>query len=276
MIFSYLCGWLMQAFLLITKNHYIFAILLFMIANMIICYPVERWGKNKSKKYSDLKPEIGRIENSGGDVHQVEKELTELYDKHNISFWNVVAQPLSTLLGLFMLTGFFNAIMQPFKYILHLPKVDIALLAETFKTGNQTAILNILCGDMTLLPEVSLDAALKLGNYVEALNSPKFFNLATIPTIKNLLWLPLVAVGMRLVQIGLTFLYSYLKTKHIKISSLVMQGVFFFMFLTFAFTAPSILCVYWILGTVMGLIQQIYLLIKLAVDKKKRKVVQQI
>ncbi len=257
-IFSIAAGYVLNFLLNITHN-YLFAIIAFTILVRLITVPIEKLGARASKKYTDLKPQIEKIKNSGMDVHGVEDALVKLYEENHISYKHVFAKPLSMLLSMVLFVGFIGAVFSPLTYVLRFSKETIAGFQSVLGNLSELQIVEAFRGANVV--DFSDGAAVeKLTQFLE--NMTVFgVDLSRTPTVDYLLWLPILALALRILIIGLSALRMYVFarfdeniTPKVIRRGIIFDFVMFALFCTLAFTLPASLCVYWITSSVINLI----------------------
>lgn len=265
-IFSIAAGFFLRTLLELTHN-YVLVVVIFTIAVKLITMPIEKLGTKASKKYTDLKPKIEKIKNSGLDVHGVEEALTKLYEENNIKYINVLAKPLSMVLTMIMFIGFVNAIYMPLTYILRFSKDTIASVQGVF--GNLSELQLMEAFDISKASSLQPEVVSKISTLISSMTIGDW-NLSKVPSVKYMLWLPIIALAIRIIAMGLsavrTLVYSkvdvnsldnpdyFLSVKKGIKRSLITDLVFFALFCTLVFSLPASLSIYWITSSAMGII----------------------
>lgn len=266
-VFPYVVGFLLEWLLNLFNNYFIALIavtILLKIATMLL----DAIGAKMSSKYTKLIPQVDAIKNSGGDVHQVEAELTELYKQNNIKTINFLAKPLATFINLCLITGFIKALFSPLTYMLRFPKEILTTLSTACGTGSQMAMLALFNSDSGVF------ASVLNSDYFQKLETMSHqmivggWDLSVIPTVKYLFWLPVIALTIRVVQIVMSAVYSYLMYKKFggdvkKIKrGLIVNLITFAMFSTLVFAVPAGLSVYYITSSILNIFVSTFNFIK--------------
>lgn len=258
-LIPYAVGFLLEL-LLKLFNNYFTALLIVTVLLKIVTMLLDLAGAKASEKYTKLKPQVEAIKNGGGDVHQVEAGLTELYEKNNVKTINFLAKPIMTMLNLLLITGFIKALFSPLSYMLRFSKELLATLSVACGTSSQ----------MNMLAMFNADS----GVFATTLNASDFaklemlskrmivggWDLSVVPTVKYLFWLPVIALTIRVLQIIMSSVYTYLMCKRYNGDmkrvkrGLIVNLVSFALFSTLVFTVPAGLSVYYITSSVLNIV----------------------
>lgn len=266
-IFSRIAGFLIDALMQLFSNNYIITLCVFAVIVKAVTMPISIAGQKMSAKYKRLKPQIEEIKESGADVHEVERQLTELYDKHGVKTFNFLAGPSASALNFLVLVGFIKAIYQPLTYVLRLSPEEISTLAGIYNTASQTSILSAFIQSPSLAA-----TAIPFEDYNSlfafAMGMTKSgWDLSQIPTAQYLLWLPILTLVVYLVKECFSVFQAWFFTRTMPTFTIVMSAVSILFTAWFAFSLPAGMCVYWIAGAVVSLAIKIFMFFR----KYKRK-----
>lgn len=258
-IFSRIAGFLIDALMQLFNNNYIITLCFFAVIIRAVTMPISIAGQKMSAKYKRLKPQIEEIKDSGADVHEVERRLTELYDKHGVKTVNFLAGPLSSLLNFLVLVGFIKAIYQPLTYVLRLSAEEIATLAGLYNTASQTSILSAFIQNPSLaataIPFEDYNSLFAFAMGV----TKSGWDLSQIPTAQYLLWLPILTLVVYLVKECFSVFQAWFFTRTMPTFTIVMSAVSILFTAWFAFSLPAGMCVYWTAGAVVSLAIKIFM-----------------
>lgn len=267
-IFSRIAGFLIDALMQLFSNNYIITLCVFAVIVKAVTMPISIAGQKMSAKYKRLKPQIEEIKESGADVHEVERQLTELYDKHGVKTFNFLAGPSASALNFLVLVGFIKAIYQPLTYVLRLSPEEISTLAGIYNTASQTSILSAFIQSPSLAA-----TAIPFEDYNSlfafAMGMTKFgWDLSQIPTAQYLLWLPILTLVIYFLKEGFSVFQTWYFTKQIS-SSIIASTVSILLAAWFTFSLPAGICVYWSAGAVVSLAINVFRFVRKYKQKKR-------
>lgn len=267
-IFSRIAGFLIDALMQLFSNNYIITLCVFAVIVKAVTMPISIAGQKMSAKYKRLKPQIEEIKESGADVHEVERQLTELYDKHGVKTFNFLAGPSASALNFLVLVGFIKAIYQPLTYVLRLSPEEISTLAGIYNTASQTSILSAFIQSPSLAA-----TAIPFENYNSlfafAMGMTKSgWDLSQIPTAQYLLWLPILTLVIYFLKEGFSVFQTWYFKKQIS-SSIIASTVSILLTAWFTFSLPAGMCVYWSAGAVVSLAINVFRFVRKYKQKKR-------
>lgn len=266
-LFPYVIGFALQG-LINLFNNYLVALVVVAVVLKVITMLITNAGNKLSSKYKKLLPQVEKIKNTAGDVHQVEAGLTKLYEENGVKEINFFAGPVTTFIVVMLITGFIKALFSPLKYMYRFPKEILASLAEACGTGSQMSMLAMFNSDNTIfanvLNEQYYDKLSTLSNSMIVGG----WDLSVVPSAKYLIWLPIIALTVRVLQIIISVVSSYVAdkkngtgTKKTK-KDLVFSLISLALFSTLVFNVPAGLSVYYIISSVIDMFVSDYTFVK--------------
>lgn len=271
-LFPYVIGFALQGLINLFNNYFV-ALVVVAVVLKVITMLITNAGNKLSSKYKKLLPQVEKIKNTAGDVHQVEAGLTKLYEENGVKEINFFAGPVTTFIVVMLITGFIKALFSPLKYMYRFPKEILASLAEACGTGSQMSMLAMFNSDSTIFANVLNE---QYYNKLSTLSSSMIvggWDLSVVPSAKYLIWLPIIALSVRVLQIIISVVSSYVAdkengtgTKKTK-KNLVFSLISLALFSTLVFNVPAGLSVYYIISSVIDMFVSDYTLVK---NKKKK------
>lgn len=266
-LFPYVIGFALQGLINLFNNYFV-ALVVVAVVLKVITMLITNAGNKLSSKYKKLLPQIEKIKNTAGDVHQVEAGLTKLYEENGVKEINFFAGPVTTFIVVMLITGFIKALFSPLKYMYRFPKEILASLAEACGTGSQMSMLAMFNSDSTIfanvLNEQYYDKLSTLSNSMIVGG----WDLSVVPSAKYLIWLPIIALTVRVLQIIISVVSSYVAdkkngtgTKKTK-KDLVFSLISLALFSTLVFNVPAGLSVYYIISSVIDMFVSDYTFVK--------------
>lgn len=266
-LFPYVIGFALQGLINLFNNYFV-ALVVVAVVLKVITMLITNAGNKLSSKYKKLLPQVEKIKNTAGDVHQVEAGLTKLYEENGVKEINFFAGPVTTFIVVMLITGFIKALFSPLKYMYRFPKEILASLAEACGTGSQMSMLAMFNSDSTIFANVLNE---QYYNKLSTLSSSMIvggWDLSVVPSAKYLIWLPIIALSVRVLQIIISVVSSYVAdkengtgTKKTK-KNLVFSLISLALFSTLVFNVPAGLSVYYIISSVIDMFVSDYTLVK--------------
>lgn len=266
-LFPYVIGFALQGLINLFNNYFV-ALVVVAVVLKVITMLITNAGNKLSSKYKKLLPQVEKIKNTAGDVHQVEAGLTKLYEENGVKEINFFAGPVTTFIVVMLITGFIKALFSPLKYMYRFPKEILASLAEACGTGSQMSMLAMFNSDSTIFVNVLNE---QYYNKLSTLSSSMIvggWDLSVVPSAKYLIWLPIIALSVRVLQIIISVVSSYVAdkengtgTKKTK-KNLVFSLISLALFSTLVFNVPAGLSVYYIISSVIDMFVSDYTLVK--------------
>lgn len=249
-----IAGSILGGMLLVCNYNYIVAICLFAFVVRIISNPILYLGRRLSDRYYRLKPEIERIKDSGADVHEVEKQLTELYEKHNVNCFHLLIRPVTHIINLVILTGFIGSICNPITSVLKFSGENLSILANTYGTNNQLSLVRAFLDNSeavrSLLP---LEKYTSLNNFANAMVFDGQ-DLSQVPTLQTLIIFPIILLILQLIKCLLSVVYGFYLNGKVNKRAIGIDVCNVLIMLLFAFSCPAGMCIYWCAGSVLSII----------------------
>lgn len=266
-LFPYVIGFALQGLINLFNNYFV-ALVVVAVVLKVITMLITNAGNKLSSKYKKLLPQVEKIKNTAGDVHQVEAGLTKLYEENGVKEINFFAGPVTTFIVVMLITGFIKALFSPLKYMYRFPKEILASLAEACGTCSQMSMLAMFNSDSTIFANVLNE---QYYNKLSTLSSSMIvggWDLSVVPSAKYLIWLPIIALSVRVLQIIISVVSSYVAdkengtgTKKTK-KNLVFSLISLALFSTLVFNVPAGLSVYYIISSVIDMFVSDYTLVK--------------
>lgn len=276
-------SWLLTTFCLLFGNNYGLALILFALVVKIILFPFSLKGKRSMVKMSAVQGKASRIQRQyANNKQKQQEELAKLYEKENV---NPMGGCLWSFLPLLLLLPLYAIIRQPLAYMMNATAEQITTLLTTLDWSGAAAANN-WAADFTKAPygQLQLASLVNEGNLsaVQGVVPGAFainfrflgMNLAQQPTWA--VWEPTYVwnwnnIGLTLMPIvsaALSLLMSVVTQKTNKMSNPNAEqqnGSNTFMLYIFSplmslwigYAMPAGLCVYWIINSLLSMVQEL-------------------
>lgn len=274
-------SWLLTTFCLLFGNNYGLALILFAVVVKIILFPFSLKGKRSMVKMSAVQGKASRIQRQyANNKQKQQEELAKLYEKENV---NPMGGCLWSFLPLLLLLPLYAIIRQPLAYMMNATAEQINTLLTTLDWSGAAAA-NSWIADFTRAPygQLQLASLINEGNLaaVQGVVPGAFainfqflgMNLAQQPTwqfwTQALNWNNIGLTLMPIVSAALSVLMSVVTQKTNKMSNPnagQQNGSGNFMLYVFSplmslwigYAMPAGLCVYWIINSLLSMVQEL-------------------
>ena len=287
-------GWIIEQIYSLVSN-YGLAIILFTVLIKLILLPLNVRSQKAMKKQQKVQPIIAELQQKyANDQEKLQREMMKIYKENNIS---MMGGCLPLLIQMPILIGLYRVIQQPLTYLLRVDWSQQAVLDKVISLRDAMAsqIGNLAQSTAEML---SKNSQIQLSRWAEIVNgssdpwvinfnflgldlantpstafnylfSGNFSNLATIA----LLLIPILAVLLSVAQMKISQAQTgqNKSNDNINQSAKMMNLMMPIMTLFFTVTLPSGLGIYWIISSLVQIIQQV--LLNYYFDKKGEEVI---
>ncbi len=272
-------SWLLKLFCE-TFNSYGIALILFTVVVKIILFPLQLKGKKSMIKMNVVNGQIQEIQKRcGNDKERYNQEVQKFYAENNV---NPMGGCGWSMIPILILWPLYAIIRRPLKYMMGLTEQATAAVANALGwTAKMGAEFNVGGSN-----ELILGSMINAGNLETAKNAAvaagasaagmvvinfNFFgiDLSKVPTLKfweggvtwgsvGLFLLPVISAGVSVVQMLVSQKTNQMSKDQAppKMNlSLILMGPI--MSLWIGFALPAGMCVYWIMNSLLGMVQEV-------------------
>lgn len=253
----------------IVNQDYFLSIILFTILTKIILFPLSLGQIKSTEEMKRISPKDKQIrEKYKNDKVKQSEELTKLYSEHKI---NPMGGCLPSLIQLPIVFAMYYIVKQPLTYIVQTPKEDIKtytqeVLKKLEVTEQECQINELLVAKEKKLIDLEVFKGFNLGDVPSNVFSKDPAKKANPLSLA----IPILSIVFSIIQIKQSQKTSSMNEEQMEMQkSMNMMIPMLSGFV--AFTTPLALGIYWLLGTVCQILQQIITpkLIKLHEEKKE-------
>lgn len=257
------------------NNNYFLSIILFTVLTKVILFPLTLVQIKSMEKMNSIGPEDKRIrEKYKNDKNKQAEELTKLYSENKI---NPMGGCLPLLIQIPIIIAMFYIVKQPLTYIKQMPKDEISNYASTYaheklgkEEGKSLTEKEIRAYELQIAKEYNL-IDMKVTDNFDLGEIPKdVFNKDDSKKASPIsLLIPILTILVSFVSTKLQQNTQTMSEEQIEMSktnNLMMPLLSGFI----AYTMPLALGVYWLLGNILSILQQIIIkkIVKGKQDKK--------
>ncbi len=278
-------GWIIEQIYSLVAN-YGFAIIIFTVIIKLILLPLNVKSQKAMRKQQKIQPVLQELQKKyANDQEKLQKEMMKLYKENNIS---MTGGCLPMLIQMPILVGLYQVIQKPLSYLIGVDWMQQAVIDKVYMLRDAMAasIGNLATQTEEMLARASQIQLSQWANIVNGPNDPWVINfnflglnLANTPSaalnyimrldfsdwsIIALLLIPILAIVSQLLTTKLTQVQSgqtndndssntaNQMSKSMMMMMPIMTGVF-------TFTLPSGIGIYWIISSLVQLVQQLAL-----------------
>lgn len=278
-------GWIIEQIYSLVAN-YGFAIIIFTVIIKLILLPLNVKSQKAMRKQQKIQPVLQELQKKyANDQEKLQKEMMKLYKENNIS---MTGGCLPMLIQMPILVGLYQVIQKPLSYLIGVDWMQQAVIDKVYMLRDAMAasIGNLATQTEEMLARASQIQLSQWANIVNGPNDPWVINfnflglnLANTPSaalnyimrldfsdwsIIALLLIPVLAIVSQLLTTKLTQVQSgqtndndssntaNQMSKSMMMMMPIMTGVF-------TFTLPSGIGIYWIISSLVQLVQQLAL-----------------
>lgn len=278
-------GWIIEQIYSLVAN-YGFAIIIFTVIIKLILLPLNVKSQKAMRKQQKIQPILQELQKKyANDQEKLQKEMMKLYKENNIS---MTGGCLPMLIQMPILVGLYQVIQKPLSYLIGVDWMQQAVIDKVYMLRDAMAasIGNLATQTEEMLARASQIQLSQWANIVNGPNDPWVINfnflglnLANTPSaalnyimrldfsdwsIIALLLIPVLAIVSQLLTTKLTQVQSgqtndndssntaNQMSKSMMMMMPIMTGVF-------TFTLPSGIGIYWIISSLVQLVQQLAL-----------------
>ena len=277
-------GWIIEQIYSLVAN-YGFAIIIFTVIIKLILLPLNVKSQKAMRKQQKIQPVLQELQKKyANDQEKLQKEMMKLYKENNIS---MTGGCLPMLIQMPILVGLYQVIQKPLSYLIGVDWMQQAVIDKVYMLRDAMAasIGNLATQTEEMLARASQIQLSQWANIVNGPNDPWVINfnflglnLANTPSaalnyimrldfsdwsIIALLLIPILAIVSQLLTTKLTQVQSgqtndndSSNTANQMSKSMMMMPI---MTGVFTFTLPSGIGIYWIISSLVQLVQQLAL-----------------
>jgi len=250
------------------------AIIIFTIFVKVLLLPLMIKQYNNMAKMQELGPKLKEIQTKyKNDKEKLQQESLKLYQENN---YNPMGGCLPLLIQMPILLALWQVIQKPLRYMLGISIGDIDKLANALNLSNSNVYVQIEIIGKFFKGEISGVENILSGDMINTITtlSSSFsnflgFNLGSVPKDFSsnylLLLIPFLAAGTTYISSKLSMAYSTQTTENPMQNSMLFIGPLMTLFFSFSF--PAGMGLYWIVGGIFQIFQQLF--INKLIAKKK-------
>ncbi len=247
-------GYLMDWIYSLVSNYGLTIVILTILFKLVLL-PLTLKQQKSTQAMQAIQPRMAEIQKKyANEKERQSQEIMKLYKEYNV---NPMAGCLPTLLQFPILIGLYGAIAKPLKFMLHMSQAQIQKLCEIVgvEFGGSSYYFQIKAAEAASTPEFSSKVAEAISNFKPLDFNFLGINLSQSPRIGfiDFLWiLPILAAVL-----------TYISSKIMQApqqseanNSMKFMNYFFpLMILYLGFTVPAGLSLYWVVNSLLQIVQ---------------------
>ncbi|MEG1705150.1 MAG: YidC/Oxa1 family membrane protein insertase [Clostridia bacterium] len=252
----------------ITQDNYALSIILFTLITKALLFPIYLKQIKSNEEINKIKPKYDEImKKYKNDKVKQSEEATKLYSEHKI---NPLGGCLPLLIQFPLILGMFYIVRQPLTYIIEMPKDEIKVYTQQLLKKEEVSDAEMSNSEIIIANENKIIDMNFLGLNLGDIPYTAFLGGAEKKANPISVIIPILSVIFAIYQIKQMQKSSQMTEEQMEMQkSMNMMIPMLSGFV--AFTTPLALGIYWLLGTVCQILQQIITpkLIKLHEEKKE-------
>lgn len=261
-----LLGYVVRLIYDITSNNYAFSIILFTILTKLALFPLNLKQMKSNKEMQKIKPKYDEVMKKYKDNKQKQsEEITKIYAEHKI---NPLGGCLPLIVQMFLIIAIFYVVKQPLTYVVQMSKDDIRIYTQEVLEKDVVNENEMKSNEIIVANKYNFIDMNFLGLNLGDVPSNSFNEDQNKKANPISLVVPILAVILSVIQIKITQNSMEMTEeqkemqKSMNLTMPLMSGII-------SYTMPLALGIYWLLGSLLQIVQQ--KVIKLIVDEEFNK-----
>lgn len=248
-------GWIIR--IIYNYTNYFVSIILFTILTKLMLLPLYISQIKSTEEMNKIGPMAQKIQDKyKNDKNKQAEELTKLYAEHKI---NPVAGCLPALIQIPLIFAMFYIVKQPLTYVLNMPQEQIVQYTKQYLNKEELAENETRQYEINVANEFGL-IDMNVGNYINLGQAPKdVFNEDVNKKAHPIaLLVPILSIVFSIISTKLSQAGSNMteEQKEMQKSMNIMMPL---LSASIAYSMPLALGIYWLLGSILGILQQLFI-----------------
>lgn len=258
-------GWVIR--LIYNHTNYFISIILFTILTKLILLPLYISQMKSTEEMNKITPLVKKIqEKYKNNQEKQSEELMKLYANHKI---NPIAGCLPALIQIPLIFAMFYIVKQPLTYVINMPQEQIIEYTKQYLNTEEVNEKIVKQYEIQVANEYNL-IDMNVGNYINLGKAPQdVFNNDTSKKAHPIaLIVPILSIVFSIISTKLSQANSNMtdEQKEMQKSMNIMMPL---LSASIAYSMPLALGIYWLLGSILSILQQLF--INKVVKNKKSK-----
>lgn len=248
-----LLGYVVRFIYSITSNNYAFTIIIFTLLTKLALFPLNLKQMKSNKEMQKIKPKYDEIMKKYKDDKQKQsEEITKIYAEHKI---NPLGGCMPLIVQMFLIIAIFYVVKQPLTYVLQTPEEEIKIYTQELLEKEEVTETEMKSSEITIANKYELIDMNFIGLNLGDVPSDVFSDDENKKSNPVSLIIPILAVILSMIQIKITQGSMEMTEeqkemqKSMNLTMPLMSGII-------SYTMPLALGIYWLLGSLIQIVQQ--------------------
>ena len=248
-------GWVIR--LIYNHSNYFISIILFTILTKLILLPLYISQIKSTEEMNKVAPMVKKIQEKYKDNKEKQsEELMKIYAEHKV---NPVAGCLPALIQIPLILSMFYIVKQPLTYVINMPQEQIVEYTKTYLGKEEVTEKEVKAYEINVANEYDL-IDMNVGNYINLGKAPQdVFNKEESKKAHPIaLIVPILSIVFSIVSTKLAQKNSNMTEEQLEMQK-SMNVMMPLLSASIAYSMPLALGIYWLLGSILGILQQLFI-----------------
>ena len=248
-------GWVIR--LIYNHSNYFISIILFTILTKLILLPLYISQIKSTEEMNKVAPMVKKIqEKYKNNKEKQSEELMKIYAEHKV---NPVAGCLPALIQIPLILSMFYIVKQPLTYVINMPQEQIVEYTKTYLGKEEVTEKEVKAYEINVANEYDL-IDMNVGKYINLGKAPQdVFNKEESKKAHPIaLIVPILSIVFSIVSTKLAQKNSNMTEEQLEMQK-SMNVMMPLLSASIAYSMPLALGIYWLLGSILGILQQLFI-----------------
>ena len=248
-------GWVIR--LIYNHSNYFISIILFTILTKLILLPLYISQIKSTEEMNKVAPMVKKIQEKYKDNKEKQsEELMKIYAEHKV---NPVAGCLPALIQIPLILSMFYIVKQPLTYVINMPQEQIVEYTKTYLGKEEVTEKEVKAYEINVANEYDL-IDMNVGKYINLGKAPQdVFNKEESKKAHPIaLIVPILSIVFSIVSTKLAQKNSNMTEEQLEMQK-SMNVMMPLLSASIAYSMPLALGIYWLLGSILGILQQVFI-----------------
>lgn len=248
-------GWIIR--LIYNHTNYFVSIILFTILTKLILLPLYISQIKSTEEMNKIGPMAQKIQDKyKNDKNKQAEELTKLYAEHKI---NPIAGCLPALIQIPLILAMFYIVKQPLTYVINMPQEQIVEYTKQYLNKEEITEKEVKAYEINVANEYGL-IDMNVGKYINLGKAPQdVFNKDTSKKAHPIaLIVPILSIVFSVISTKISQKNSNMTEEQMEMQK-SMNIMMPLLSASIAYSMPLALGIYWLLGSILGILQQLFI-----------------
>lgn len=248
-------GWVIR--LIYNHSNYFISIILFTILTKLILLPLYISQIKSTEEMNKVAPMVKKIQEKYKDNKEKQsEELMKIYAEHKV---NPVAGCLPALIQIPLILSMFYIVKQPLTYVINMPQEQIVEYTKTYLGKEEVTEKEVKAYEINVANEYDL-IDMNVGKYINLGKAPQdVFNKEESKKAHPIaLIVPILSIVFSIVSTKLAQKNSNMTEEQLEMQK-SMNVMMPLLSASIAYSMPLALGIYWLLGSILGILQQLFI-----------------